>query len=68
MSSPGIHDRSLAPVVADLTLAIGQLIRRLRSETPAGELNLSHGFWVLLGTLTYGIIAAGSARHCFWRS
>ena len=41
MSSPGQHDPSLAPVVADLTLAIGQLIRRLRSETPAGELNLS---------------------------
>ena len=41
MSSPGPHDPSLVPVVVDLTLAIGQLIRRLRSETPAGELNLS---------------------------
>ena len=41
MSSPGPHDSSLVPVVVDLTLAIGQLIRRLRSETPAGELNLS---------------------------
>ena len=41
MSSRGPHDPSLVPVVADLTLAIGQLIRRLRSETPAGELNLS---------------------------
>ena len=41
MSGPVPQDSSLAPVVADLTLAIGQLIRRLRSETPAGELNLS---------------------------
>jgi DNA-binding MarR family transcriptional regulator len=41
MASPGNPDPSLAPVVADLALAIGQLIRRLRSATPAGELNLS---------------------------
>ena len=41
MPAPEDSDRSLAPVVADLTLAIGQLIRRLRSETPAGALNLS---------------------------
>jgi DNA-binding MarR family transcriptional regulator len=41
MARPGNPDPSLAPLVADLTLAIGQLIRRLRSETAAGELNLS---------------------------
>ena len=42
MTRPGQSHTPLAPLVADLTLAIGQLIRRLRSETPAGELNLSH--------------------------
>ena len=41
MTRPASPDPSLAPLVADLALAIGQLIRRLRSETPAGELNLS---------------------------
>lgn len=34
-------DPSLEPVVADLTLAIGQLLRRLRTEAHPGELNLS---------------------------
>jgi DNA-binding MarR family transcriptional regulator len=34
-------DSSLEPVVAELTLAIGQLVRRLRSEAHPGELNLS---------------------------
>jgi DNA-binding MarR family transcriptional regulator len=36
-----ISDPSLETVAADLTLAIGQLLRRLRSEAHPGELNLS---------------------------
>lgn len=34
-------DSSLDPIAADLTLAIGQLLRRLRSEAHPGDLNLS---------------------------
>lgn len=34
-------DPSLEDVVADLTLAVGQLVRRLRSEANPSELNLS---------------------------
>lgn len=41
MISPRQSDSSLEPVVAELTLAIGQLLRRLRSEANPGELNLS---------------------------
>lgn len=39
-------DPSLEAVVADLTLAVGQLVRRLRSEANPSELNLSQ-----MGTL-----------------
>jgi DNA-binding MarR family transcriptional regulator len=41
MSSPRVSKASLESVVADLTLAIGQLLRRLRSEAHPGDLNLS---------------------------
>jgi len=41
MISSRTSDSSLEPVVAELTLAIGQLLRRLRSEAHPGELNLS---------------------------
>lgn len=34
-------DAALETIVADLTLAVGQLLRRLRSETNPSELNLS---------------------------
>ena len=34
-------DPALAPIAANLTLAIGQLVRRLRSEAQPGDLNLS---------------------------
>lgn len=34
-------DSSLDPIAADLMLAIGQLVRRLRSEAHPGDLNLS---------------------------
>jgi DNA-binding MarR family transcriptional regulator len=34
-------DSSLETIVADLTLAVGQLLRRLRSEANPSELNLS---------------------------
>lgn len=35
------RSRRLEPVADDLTLAIGQLLRRLRTEAHPGELNLS---------------------------
>lgn len=35
------HDPSLEAVVADLTLAVGQFVRRLRSEANPSELSLS---------------------------
>jgi DNA-binding MarR family transcriptional regulator len=41
MSPSRKSDSSLEPIVADLTQAIGQLLRRLRSEANPGELNLS---------------------------
>lgn len=41
MASSPVSHSSLEPVVTDLTLAIGQLLRRLRSEANPGELNLS---------------------------
>lgn len=41
MPRPPVSDPSLETVAADLTLAIGQLLRRLRSEAHPGELNLS---------------------------
>jgi len=40
------RDPSLEEVVADLTLAVGQFVRRLRSEANPSELNLSQ-----MGTL-----------------
>lgn len=36
-----IPDPSVETVIADLTLAVGQLLRRLRSEANPSELNLS---------------------------
>lgn len=41
MAKSRTPDPSLEPVVADLMLAVGQLLRRLRSEANPGELNLS---------------------------
>lgn len=41
MTRARISTPALESVVADLTLAIGQLLRRLRSEAHPGELNLS---------------------------
>ncbi|KWZ47351.1 MarR family transcriptional regulator [Burkholderia savannae] len=41
MTRSPISDPSLELTVTDLTLAIGQLVRRLRSEANPGELNLS---------------------------
>jgi DNA-binding MarR family transcriptional regulator len=41
MSPSRPSNRSLEPVASDLTLAIGQLLRKLRSEAHPGELNLS---------------------------
>jgi DNA-binding MarR family transcriptional regulator len=41
MTSSRIPDPSLEPVAAELTMAIGQLLRRLRSEANPDELNLS---------------------------
>jgi DNA-binding MarR family transcriptional regulator len=41
MTRSRTSDPSFDTVAADLTLAIGQLLRRLRSEANPGELNLS---------------------------
>lgn len=41
MTRPRAPNPTLEPLAADLTLAIGQLLRRLRSEAHPGELNLS---------------------------
>jgi DNA-binding MarR family transcriptional regulator len=41
MSKSRASDASLEPVVTDLTMAIGQLLRRLRAEAIPGDLNLS---------------------------
>ena len=41
MSGPSEIPASLETAVADLSLAIGQFVRRLRSETNPSELNLS---------------------------
>jgi DNA-binding MarR family transcriptional regulator len=41
MTRSGIPDPTLGPVAEDLTLAIGQLIRRLRFAANPGEMTLS---------------------------
>jgi len=41
MTRSRVSDPSLGTVAADLTFAIGQLLRRLRSEANPGEFNLS---------------------------
>jgi DNA-binding MarR family transcriptional regulator len=41
MSKSPASSAALATAVADLTVAVGQLLRRLRSETNSSELNLS---------------------------
>ncbi|MGI4813389.1 MAG: MarR family winged helix-turn-helix transcriptional regulator [Janthinobacterium lividum] len=41
MTSSRASDPSLEAIVTELTLAIGQLLRRLRSQAHPGELNLS---------------------------
>jgi DNA-binding MarR family transcriptional regulator len=46
MKKPGISEAALEKAVTELSLAVGQIIRRLRTEGNPGELNLSQ-----LGTL-----------------
>jgi DNA-binding MarR family transcriptional regulator len=46
MKKPGISEATLEKAVTELSLAVGQIIRRLRTEGNPGELNLSQ-----LGTL-----------------
>jgi DNA-binding MarR family transcriptional regulator len=41
MSKPPASPAALETAVSDLTVAVGQLLRRLRSETNPSELNLS---------------------------
>lgn len=41
MTTSTESDRALEAEVADLTLAIGQLVRRVRAEVDPGDYNLS---------------------------
>ncbi|MEK6421083.1 MAG: MarR family transcriptional regulator, partial [Burkholderia gladioli] len=41
MTTSAESERSLEAAVADLTLAIGQLVRRVRSEVDPSDYNLS---------------------------